>query len=145
MFLFCHLSSIATVKLVTSIHGGDIFPDGRHGTKHSFFSRLLLSASDLVIAPSRQFRDDFLCDFSSSHDKTHFIHNGINLSEFQGTPQNSKQTGKPRYVLSIASYHKYKGLDVLIRSFGLLHSFDPTLRLLLAGDGPERAAIGKTS
>jgi len=140
-FYFAICRRWLAVKLVTSIHGGDIFPGGRSRTKYSFISRLLLSASDLIIAPSRQCRDDFLAIFPHLTDKTHFIHNGINLSELQGTPQNSKQIGQGRSILSIASYDKYKGLDVLIRSFSLLLSFDRRLRLLLAGDGPERKQL----
>ena len=140
-FYFAICRRLLPIKLVTSIHGGDIFPEGRPCSKYSFNSRLLFKTSDLIIAPSRRCRDDFLAIFPHLIAKSHFIHNGINLSELEPAPQNSEQTRQPPYILSIASYDKWKGLDTLIRSFGPLLSFDRRLRLLLAGDGPERKQL----
>jgi glycosyltransferase involved in cell wall biosynthesis len=140
-FYFAICRRLLNVKLVTSIHGGDIFPDGGPHANHSLLSRSLFDASDLIIAPSRRFRDDFTASFPEHSGKAHFIHNGIKPCEFQVSPSDCRRTGKTRFVLSVASYHKYKGLDVLIRSLAVLVRCDPRVKLLLAGDGPEREPL----
>jgi glycosyltransferase involved in cell wall biosynthesis len=45
------------------------------------------------------------------------------------------------YILSVATHDEWKGLDVLIRSMALLREEDETVRLVLAGDGPQRAEL----
>lgn len=63
------------------------------------------------------------------------IHNGVALADFEVGPH---QPGY-RYVLGIGRLVAEKGFDVLLRAFALASretGFD--LRLLMAGDGPER-------
>jgi glycosyltransferase involved in cell wall biosynthesis len=140
-FYFAICRRLLNVKLVTSIHGGDIFPGGGPHINNSLLSRSLFKASDLIIAPSRRFRDDFVAIFPHHAAKAHFIHNGIDLCEFRDSPMKCHRSGDTRYILSVASYHRYKGLDVLIRSFAFLARCDSGLKLLLAGDGPEREPL----
>jgi glycosyltransferase involved in cell wall biosynthesis len=44
-------------------------------------------------------------------------------------------------VLALARFVSIKGLDLLLRAFAAAFRGDPTARLVLAGDGPERAAL----
>ncbi|HEU0052428.1 MAG TPA: glycosyltransferase family 4 protein, partial [Longimicrobium sp.] len=46
-----------------------------------------------------------------------------------------------RYVLSLAHYAPWKGIDVLIRAFALVAAAHPELRLVVAGDGAGRAEM----
>lgn len=141
-FYFALCRRLLLFKLVTSFHGADVFPQtGCDCARDSLGVRLLLSASDLLISPCRRSRDDFIAIFPGLARKVHAIHNGADLAELPGTAPRSIGAGQEKRILCTAYYHSYKGLDVLIRSFSFLLGSDPALRLLLAGDGPERARL----
>src|SRR5262249_36764145 len=40
------------------------------------------------------------------------------------------------YILCVAMHNEKKGIDVLLRAFALIHDKEPSLKLVLAGDGP---------
>lgn len=55
-------------------------------------------------------------------------------------------TGAPPYILAIGRLGPEKGFDILIRAFArLVHSQKSTLRLVILGEGAERASLEKLS
>ena len=138
--LFAICCRVASIKLVTSIHGADIFPRGRRREKYHIGLRYLLRSSDLIVANSRAFREDFLAVFPQLDKKTTAIHNGVNAEEFYGCDR--LQPGKyGRYVLCIAAHNEKKALDVLLRAFVEITAVDKDLKLILVGDGPLRPQL----
>jgi glycosyltransferase involved in cell wall biosynthesis len=129
------------IKLVISVHGADVFPDGAVPKKYSLAMRFLLQSADLVIANSKAFRDDFVRVFPALADKSLFIHNGIDLTELDGPAADESQNTRGRYVLCIAAHNEKKAIDILIRALPLLRDIDPPFKLLLAGDGPLRQKL----
>jgi glycosyltransferase involved in cell wall biosynthesis len=129
------------IKLVTSIHGADIFPKGKPRAGYSAALRFLLRSSDLIVANSQAFRRDFLTLFSRLSDKTIAIHNGVDLAEFNGAASSACEANGRRYLLSIAAHNEKKSLDVLIRAFADIARTDPELELFLVGDGPLRKQL----
>lgn len=126
------------IRLVTSIHGEDCFPAGRPWKRYPWTLRVLLLSSDAIVAPSRGFLDDCLTQFPHLSRKGTFIYNGVNLQELSQPPNDTPLPTQGRYLLCIAAHNEKKALDVLIRAFAMVKDEDPTIRLLLVGDGPLR-------
>ncbi|HEU4770533.1 MAG TPA: glycosyltransferase family 4 protein, partial [Candidatus Udaeobacter sp.] len=102
------------IKLVTSIHGADIFPNGQPKNKYPWAIKFLLKTSDFIVANSRAFRKDFLGLFPELERKTIVIHNGVDLEELNRPLQDGYHKNGRRYLLSIAAHNEKKGVDVLI-------------------------------
>lgn len=101
----------------------------------------LLTEADYITACSRNTLDDMQDYYGSPFDaRADVIYNGINLTDFE--------VGKPYphpkpYLLGIGRHVPQKGFDVLLRAFA--QAGLDTHDLLLAGDGPERAALEQLS
>jgi len=129
------------VALVTSIHGAEVFPDGKPQSRNSRELRPILSSSDWIVAPSKRFQQDFLSVFPQFSAKSMVIHNGINLAEFDGPSAETLSGCQGSYVLCISAYKEQKAIDVLIRAFRLVLDKHPSLRLVLVGRGPLRESL----
>ena len=139
-FYFGLCRRILPFRLVTSIHGADLFPNGKPKISYSRTIRFLLFSSDLLVAPSQSYQKDFSSVFPALNGKTIFIHNGIDLDELRA-PQEGNRGEQDRYILCIAAHNVKKGLDVLIRAVALLRDVDPPFKVLLVGDGPLRPQL----
>ncbi len=64
------------------------------------------------------------------------IYNGVDLTEFEVPPL---ATERGRYILAIGRHVPEKGFDLLIEAYAKLGRDD--VRLVIAGDGPERQAL----
>jgi L-malate glycosyltransferase len=137
-FALCRL--MARIRLVTSVHGADIFPRGRVRPRYAAPLRFLFQRSDAIVANSSAFQEDFLRLFPRLREKTTFIHNGVDLAELE-TEAGESIRSIGRYILCVAAHNEKKALDVLLRAFALLdHSPEP-LKLVLVGDGPLRGGL----
>lgn len=132
---------ILPITLITSVHGADVFPDGRLIGRSSRRFRFLLASSDRIVAPSRQFQNDFLTAFPELSPKTIFIHNGVNLAEMKALDTNDTRYSSAPYVLCISGYKEQKAIDVLVRAFGEVHEKNPSIRLIVAGGGDLRPQL----
>jgi len=153
------------VKLVVSIHGDDILPEGRRPDRHSLTLRAILLAADVIIAPSQGFLRDALACFPRLRCRTVAIHNGIDSSwweeaerrrmdgrdsTFDGRRSRTAETLDPvqtpdlqprPYLLCVAAHYERKRLDVLLRAFSAVRAEHPRHTLVLVGDGPLRADL----
>jgi glycosyltransferase involved in cell wall biosynthesis len=129
---------VLSIAVVTSVHGADLFPKGKRRVKYSRAIRLLLNASDRIVAPSREFQQDVASLFPSLKDKIVFIHNGVNLAELHSSCQATPTELTYPYLLCIAMHNEKKGLDVLLRAFALMQAEPLLYKLVLVGDGPLR-------
>jgi glycosyltransferase involved in cell wall biosynthesis len=126
-------SRMLCTGLVTSVHGAEIFTGGVPRSRYSRALKFLLSSSDLIVAPSRRFQQDFLSLFPNLSGKTSFIHNGVNLNELRVCSASSAPESPHRYVLCVSAYKKQKAIDVLIRAFERVHQTHPRLELVVVG------------
>jgi glycosyltransferase involved in cell wall biosynthesis len=139
-FAICrHLLSI---RLVTSVHGRDAFCQETPKDKYSDAFRFVIRSSDLIILPSDAYRRKLIEAFPSVHPRTIFIHNGVDPTQFSAAPmeRNTKAT-RNRYILCVAELREYKAIDVLLHAARPLLTDDPSLTLVLAGDGPLREEL----
>ncbi|HET9986306.1 MAG TPA: glycosyltransferase family 4 protein [Longimicrobiales bacterium] len=139
-FAFCR--RLPGVRLVTSIHGSDVFPDGRLGAAPSRLVRRLLAASDLVVSPSARYRDAVVDCVPELAGRAVVVYNGIDVDEFAAPPATAPADPPPAdFVLCIAGLMPWKGIDVLLRAFARVAGGHPGLRLVEAGGGPDDVAL----
>ncbi|MDQ3681067.1 MAG: glycosyltransferase family 4 protein [Actinomycetota bacterium] len=102
--------------------------------------RTLLEEADAVTACSQHTLDEAQAFWGHSlGDRGRVIHNGVRMADFVGV--SPFQHARP-YVFAIGRLVPQKGFDVLIQAFGaMLQSGCRSHDLLIAGDGPERAAL----
>ena len=129
------------VKLVTSVHGADIFPDGKRQIKYSRAMKFILNSSDIIVAPSMGYQKEFLEIFPDYASKMIIIGNGVNVDELYNDSRGGDRNVQEPYILCIAMHNKKKGLDVLLRAFTLFQDSLPAYRLVLVGDGPLRGEL----
>jgi glycosyltransferase involved in cell wall biosynthesis len=135
----CRRILAGRLALVTSVHGADLFPEGRPRARYSPSLRGLLGSSDAIVAPSRSFLDDVRSRFPRLGGRLVCIHNGVRAEEFAGAAP--APVDGERYLLCVAMHNEKKGLDTLIRAFARIAAADRSLKLRLAGDGPLRGEL----
>jgi hypothetical protein len=138
-FAICRIILGKQFKLITSIHGADLFPEGKARSSYSIFLKLILRSSDQIVAPSRSFLEDTLKIFPDLLPKGNVIHNGVRLEEFKLIGQQNA-SHKP-YILCIAAHNKKKGVEYLIRAFQNVAKENDKIKLLLVGDGPLKSKL----
>ena len=129
------------ITLVTSVHGADLFPDGKRRDPCPWSLRFLLQSSDHIVAPSDAYGEDVASLFPELRQKIVSIHNGLDLAEFDRPRENIGNGTQSRYILCVAMHNEKKGIDVLLRAFAKIQDREPRLRLVLAGDGPLRSQL----
>jgi glycosyltransferase involved in cell wall biosynthesis len=137
--LFAFSKLISPVRLVVSIHGAELFPDGLPRPRYSLAMRYLLARADVIVANSRAFRKDFVEAFPDHAGKTVVIHNGVDPGEWELARTEEPHAGPGGgVILCVAAHNEKKAIDVLIRAMADLRDGPSPPRLLLAGDGPLR-------
>ena len=129
------------IRLVLSVHGADLFPDGRRMEKYPLSLKVLVSSADAVIAPSKAFLMDCLSVFPGVAKKAVCVHNGIDIEELRKADAGMATAGWQPYLLSIAAHNEKKALDVLLQAFAQISRTYCELKLLLVGDGPLRRQL----
>lgn len=83
-----------------------------------------------------------------THQPITIIPNGIDLDKYQnakgkGQREKGVQTDKvlPKTILYIGRLEKRKGVKYLLKAFGLVVRKDPGIKLIIAGDGPDRVKL----
>lgn len=133
-FAFCRW--LTRSRLVISIHGMDAVPWDAPNASPARSVRLIFRAADLIVAPSWRFLrrcSDRLAAFKA---KQIAIHNGTELPVFDV----ARTTAEP-FLLSVCSLDEWKGVDVLIRAIAKLRDHGRCVRVVVAGEGPMRAAL----
>lgn len=75
-----------------------------------------------------------------THQKINIVANGIDLTKFSKSTVGSKPH-KTKTIFYVGRLEKRKGLKYLLQAFALLVNSDPTYRLIIAGDGPDRSKL----
>lgn len=129
-------------RIITSVHGRDLLPDGRRRVPTPPGLLSVLDASDAVVVPSRAF-GGALHDAWPELDRSRLevIPNGIDPAELGYGLEVRETATNPPYVLSVAHLSQHKGLDVLIRAFAAVRDSRRDLRLKLVSDGPARGEL----
>lgn len=141
----------AGIPLVLTSHG-ETFADA-----NGVFDRSRLLATALrrtvsraaaVTGPSRYTLDDLERRFGLAPGSGVVVPNGVDLDVAAvgagGAAAAEAPAGLPdRYLLAVGRMVRVKGFDLLLEAFSRLAVGDPGLGLVLAGDGPEAAALAR--
>ncbi len=120
------------VPVVVHLHNG---PQTADGPESLVLSRLLLRSARRVIAVSPAVADYARGVLPAHAERVRTVPNGIDPAEFERV---APATRARPYVLGAGALAERKGFDVLIDAFAAAGT---DLDLVLAGDGPEGAAL----
>jgi glycosyltransferase involved in cell wall biosynthesis len=139
---FVALRWLTGVRLVTSVHGGDLTSLPKGSLARWLMSRLLVH-SDLVVAPSPEFADYVRSEFPSCGERVIAISNAIDVEavrEMAGAPAGDGEMTPPAepYCVCVAALDRKKAHDTLLRAFTQVPG---PVRLILVGEGPLRAEL----
>jgi glycosyltransferase involved in cell wall biosynthesis len=95
---------------------------------------------DRVIAVSRSLKESILSHFNIS---SVVIPNIVDTQVFLRGEVNEKKDGPFFAFISVGRLIPLKRMDLLIRSFKQAFSDDPSVKLYIYGDGPERSRLGQ--
>lgn len=98
----------------------------------------MLAHAAAVVAPSQVVLDELVAAFGGL-DAAEVIPNAVDLSEF-GRPRPAADPAGP-YVLAAGRLVAQKGFDVLLEGYARARPALRGHRLVIAGDGPERATL----
>jgi glycosyltransferase involved in cell wall biosynthesis len=124
------------------IHAEDGFgPDeqDRQLFRRVWARRLLLRGSRVVL-PSRTLHRIAAELWRLPPAQLHYVPNGIDIRRFAAAPPAALPPGQGPVIGTVAALRPEKNLARLLRAFALLHARMPA-RLVIVGDGPERAAL----
>jgi glycogen(starch) synthase len=127
------LARVAPV--VFSLEGGE--PGGRFTSNPVWLRRALRCATRVVACARSLARSaaELVPDLGA---RLSVVPNGVDPERFAAGPAHDH----PRpYVLAVGRLVHQKGFDVLLEAFARVASEVPSADLLIAGDGPERAAL----
>ncbi|HEX7979913.1 MAG TPA: glycosyltransferase family 4 protein [Gemmatimonadaceae bacterium] len=139
---FVALRRLTGVRLVTSVHGGDLTSLPKRSLARRLMSRLL-AHSDVVVAPSQEFGEYVRSEFPSTASRVISISNAIDVQEVRELATSPAAPGdltppQGPYCLCVAALNRKKAHDVLLRAFVQVPA---PVRLLLVGDGPLHAEL----
>jgi len=126
------LRAVLGVPVVAHLHNG---PQTADGPESLVLSRLLLRSARRVIAVSPAVADYARGVLPAHAERVRTVPNGIDPAEFERV---APATRARPYVLGAGALAERKGFDVLIDAFAAAGT---DLDLVLAGDGPEGAAL----
>ena len=129
-------------KIILTLHNSDVRDGfGLQGTALDRWKRILREA-DVIIVVSQQLGKELLGHFPELTTAIRVAYNGVDIAKFekpQRAPTSEIPRAGPLKILSVASFHYRKGLDVLIKALGQIRAASPELstRLLIAGQNGE--------
>ena len=145
------LAARGLAPVVTTLHNPDY---GAEGPAHGFGLRRLLDGSTahlcppLYLAVSEHVRDDYRAHLGLSGVRV--LHNYLDVDGFRRRAEGVDPSGVRHRLglrdedfvgVHVGRFHRQKGQDVLLRAFAGLAPSDPSLRLVLTGDGPDKVGI----
>lgn len=124
-------------KIILSLHGTDVENLGSE-FRDSYELNFILRNATKITTCSKALADKLKLTLGSLYqDKIVTITNGIDPTAFQKKQIENEVLLQPLknkdYILSIATYAPYKGLETLIQAFHVLKPNNPSLQLVLVG------------
>jgi glycosyltransferase involved in cell wall biosynthesis len=120
-------------------HGGSLHygPGTMRGLVYSRIERFLMNRTDLFLFESAFARDTYYALVGQPQGEVHVVHNGVTAAEFAPVTPVPDVTD----LVYVGEFRRIKGPDVLIDALAQLHRTGRKVRLTLAGDGEESAAL----
>jgi phosphatidyl-myo-inositol alpha-mannosyltransferase len=100
------------------------------------YSKSIFSKLDAITAVSDAAAEFVTAQIDTDDRKVHIIPNGINLDEYTDTTVTKTDT-----ILYVGRLEKRKGVIYLLKAFAELQRALPHVKLVIAGDGPEKRRL----
>jgi glycosyltransferase involved in cell wall biosynthesis len=100
----------------------------------------LFAAADAIVAVSKEVAE-YLASKRWGSERVHVVPNGVDTGRIRPDIEPAHREPGAITVGFVGSLKPWHGLDVLIEAFARLHERMPRTRLLIVGDGPERARL----
>lgn len=124
---------------VVSVWGSDIFEWPAKSPMHKYLLKTILKKADAICATSQKLYEGTTALFPEFENKIQIIPFGIDTKLFQPAKQTQKSN---EIVIGIAKlFDKIYQLDLLMKVVDELLEDYETIRLKIAGDGPERERL----
>lgn len=137
--LLCGIPAVAAKKFlkipfVVWGQGSDIYLPGRF-TRMT--SKPILQNADAVLALTEDMKQKMreICDRDIS-----VVPNGIDLERFK-ISSGGKKEGNAKTIIFVGRLHPVKGVQYLIEAMAIVHQQMPDVKLVIVGDGMERARL----
>ena len=124
---------------LTSVWGTDILEAPDWSPFHRYLTRAALSGADHVTATGLRLANATL-RYTPERKPVTVVPYGVDVARFQPPARNGARPGDV-VVGAVARLSIEKGLDVLLEAVALLTKEGLPLRVVLAGDGPQRARL----
>jgi L-malate glycosyltransferase len=125
--------------LVISVWGSDIFSFPRRTIFHKMFLNAILKKADAICATSQILKDETAQQYPDYLSKLNVIPFGIDLSLFSTLDQN--QTNDEIVIGTARLLGKNYRIDLLMKEFDRIAAYNNKIRLMIAGDGPEKESL----
>lgn len=125
-------SYICKFKLIVSLQGFNLNMPPLISKRKGWFFYRILKRADYVTACSQSLLTDAQRRVPEIKHKCKVIPNGVDLVEFK---YREKHKHPNPYIFSLANFHHYKGLDILIMAFKEVSEKYANVDLIIVGDG----------
>jgi len=132
------LSRLLRVPLVVNIHGEDIARDPVKSRLCRILVRFALGQSQAVLCNSAYLQQLAVQIAPAISHKSEVVGNGVRLEEFERV---ESYISNVPYIFGIGRFVHKKGFDRLILAFAQAKPHLGNAKLVLAGDGPDRADL----
>ncbi|WP_223910401.1 glycosyltransferase [Geobacter sp. AOG1] len=113
--------------------------------------RMVFDIIDTSIVVSEASADSLKANYPTSPDRVRCIHNGVDQTRFAGVERIDVENVKQEFgisandlvVASVGRLHPQKGYTYLLNAMLKLNRNIPNVKLILVGDGPLRADLGR--
>ena len=137
--LLCGIPAVVAKKFLKIPYvvwgqGSDIYLPGRF-TRMT--SKSILQNADAVLALTEDMKQKMreICDRDIS-----VVPNGIDLKRFE-ISSGEKKEGSAKTIIFVGRLHPVKGVQYLIEAMAIVHQQMPDVKLVIVGDGVERARL----
>lgn len=128
-------------RLVVTVHNSDIRVAPHREPQVRRWQERLFERADAVTAVNQALLEDAIALFPAIEKKGKVVLNGVGKEWLQPLKENQGANGHQEYVLFAGRLSHVKGVDVLLKAWPQVLSRFPRMRLLLAGEGSERATL----
>lgn len=134
------LKSKYKIPLLVTIHGSDLFP-----LKNKFFRKMqgfVAKNADIITVNTEATKKELLSRFPNIASKIKVIPMGVNSNIFRKRSIKKPQKYlKNRILLFVGRLSDQKGLHYLIDSMHDISKYEPSIKLLIVGEGPYKKEL----
>lgn len=141
-FVGALLKKLFKITLLVTIHGSDLFP-----LKNILFKKLqhfVVKNADFITVNTEATKNELLGKFPECKLKTRIIPMGVTSDFFRKLKvKKPAKYSKNKILLFVGRLSDQKGLQYLVEAMPIIVKEEPTVKLLIIGEGPYKSELEK--